>query len=224
MLEKPQKSMNLLEYHWDAMSFILTPAALKNLLIHTNELSYEHYRRVKGSMMVRMFSLMWERFNCLTTTKTSQYIWENLLASEGYIPICVPKNSISNDRFGFRDDQGKWCEWRIPSLQVIRLYWDNIFSGIDCKLQNILKTICAQLIATLPGSHHTCQCCHWNIPESEMHSQTTCTYCYDYQKYPHLKLDLTNSGIPFIRYNNPTISKPRSETLLEKFRSLKISS
>jgi hypothetical protein len=216
MQEKKEKSNSfnsihntIFEWHWDAMSHIVTPSMVKKILIASDEASYEYFKRVKGSVMLRMYQSAVQRFQHLMHQGVSvQEIWESYLSPEGYIPVCIPKNIISNERFGFKNEQNQWKEWNIVSLQVIRMYWDNIFSQIGYKIHSELRDICRKLIQTLPGPFSTCECCTWSIPVSEMATDFLCTYCQDYKKYPKIELQMTDSGVPYIKYPVPINTKP----------------
>jgi hypothetical protein len=99
--------------------------------------------------------------------------WEYHMIQRGMIPAVSP--GVSNDRFGYIHNN-QWNEWRIPSVETIRKYWDSLVAGT--KTASSLDPLFDQLLAFLPGNKMTCFACRWkHIPETAMYNRSLCCAC-----------------------------------------------
>jgi hypothetical protein len=146
--------------------------------------------------LVQMFSIMYRRvLYMLTAGKSLQFIWEDYLSHEGFIPRSIKQNIVSNDRFGFIHN-GLWKEWSIVNVTTMRMYWDNLLIDLQHTDKQRIEEICKSLLNTLPGKLVQCQCCTWHSPQTEMWNDSTCSYCYN-KRSTTLK---SFKGSPYIAY------------------------
>jgi len=196
-------------WHWDALSYFITPSALKRCLLTCDEASREYFNQCKDQVFIRMFQQMHDRFRYMIRNGTSiQKVWEEYLSSEGFIPKCVPQGVLTNDRFGYvNQDTRQWEEWNVVSVQVMRLYWDSMFQGLCGSHIATLQNICSSLLSTLPGSARHCRHCSWRVPEGSMHNEVQCIYCQSYEKHPQLSLEL-HRGVTYVKYPPKKLTRP----------------
>lgn len=160
--------ITLLESHWDALSNgPITLKQLKNLLSNVNEDSVEQFKRIEPLVICEIFKNRVESLKLLNKKEWYQ------LSQDGFIPQI--KGNIC-ERFGFIQ-KGQWVEWNIPSINIMRLYWSQLFASCTCKQLLKMETLCKNLIFTLPGKLQTCEQCQWPCNESNMYNEKCCTFC-----------------------------------------------
>jgi len=170
------------EWDWDSISHILTPSNLKKLLQNSTPASAEYFLRVKSLVFFHMFqTLDYKIMNFRKNQKSLDIIrkfFELDLMKNGFIPD-IPQNNtvVSNDFFGFLNEKGKWIEWSICSVEVMRFYWDNMLQNVGTNHRKSIEIVCQKILSLLPGNCLECQNCHWKVPETSMHSDHVCIYC-----------------------------------------------
>lgn len=163
------------EWHWAALSHIITPTFLKTLLIKASQDSLFDFNRVASSVFWNMFQTLRSKLDHLDRHSTRVF-FETYLMDEGFIPKQA-LNQISNDVFGFVNSRGIWVEWNISAVEVIRMYWDQMLRKVTTKHKKDISHTCQRLIALLPGRKVVCGTCTWSLPESAMYSDALCNYC-----------------------------------------------
>lgn len=201
--------------YWNVMSYLTTPALLQQRLSRKNR-DQEPYLApsfvaCKARVFLQMFSSVLDRVQrMLSHGVSSKTVWEQYLAKEGFIPACVPRETVTNHRFGYvPKGQNHWEEWAVVSVQIMRLYWENMFEGLPHSVTSQLRLICMALISTLPGPSEQCHLCRWKVPASSMHAlsekypeKQICVYCHTRQKYPERCLGV-HRGIPLLKLGRP---------------------
>ena len=179
---------------WQALACVLTPSALKTLLrkqpLYLQNF-WQQFPQIEGRLYIEMFQQALKRFALLRSRGvTLQTIWETHMPQEGFIPMSADGKTLTNDRFGyFCQKSGRWQEWQVVSVEVMRLFWDRLLNRMSCGQKTELSGLCQILLRTLPG--HIFVCCYhcgWSLPQSAMHDEKKCNYCVTSQKYPQREL------------------------------------
>lgn len=171
------------EWDWDALSHMLTPANLKKLLTNSSPESAEYFLRVKSLVFFHMFKTLDYKINHFAKIPRSlvsvRKLFETDLMENGFIPhVPLRRSVVSNDFFGFVNDRGKWIEWNICSIEIMRLYWDNMLQSVTSTHKKFIDSVCQKILCLLPGSTQECQHCQWLVPASAMYSDHFCNYCH----------------------------------------------
>lgn len=126
--------------------------------------------------------------------------WERgWMMAEGFLPRPLRSDVVTNERFGFVRHQ-QWHEWQLTSAKVMRYHWAGLLQGLPARCHHHVRTVCSELLATLPGPHEVCVRCRWTMPGSEMHNATVCSYCNERERYPYAQLTWLH-GVPLIKVN-----------------------
>jgi len=197
------------EWDWDAISHLLTPANLKKLLQDATPASAEYFLRAKSLVFFHMFkTLDYKITNFIKLQKPLHIIrkfFESDLMTNGFIPHIPEKNTVvSNDFFGFLNEKGKWTEWGICSVEVMRLYWDYMLTNISSHHKQQIESVCQKIVSLLPGNRVECQTCHWQLPETSMHSNNICNYCQCKEQETVLK---QFKNLPYLHFCKNTALK-----------------
>ena len=165
------------ECHWNALSHILTPTALKQCLKKL-QIPMPCSTPNNNNIFLTMFENMHFRFfYFLEKGHPAQNLWEGYLSQEGFIPKLMPSSAVTVDRYGYAMDN-EWKEWNIASVTVMRMYWTSMFQGItDVIILAKLEGICQSILSTLPGDQVKCEECKWMCSQSSMYNNTVCCYC-----------------------------------------------
>lgn len=208
------------EWHWDSLSYIITPSYLSNTLNTCDSESLETFGRVRSTVFLRMFQFMRCRFfhhiekhGCSLTTVV--FLFQKL-SNDGFIPKYSNRGLPCNDYFGFINDRKQWEELPFCSLDVIRLYWDSMFKNTTKSHRTEIEKVCQSIILCLPGVLYTCNSCRWKIPESQMYSDHMCGYCHTLCKSG--KLDL-HKQVCYIKHPTET---QEEQLLSEKLTQMNI--
>ncbi len=176
----------LCEWHWEAMSVMLTVAELRKLLITSNAESVERFSRVKSTAMLNMFDQLHRRYFSLSDSTNALSLFETLLATPAFIPKSGAHHLPTVDRFGYMQHQ-QFVETSLCSVEVMRLYWRKMWVGVTRQHRMIIEKKCQEMIATLPGKLHECVTCHWRMPETSMCTPEKCNYCHLVEKKADLQ-------------------------------------
>jgi hypothetical protein len=207
-----RETREIREWDWLAMADYMTPLLLKRCLPMSHPADFEQARPI---VVCRMFERL-EAHLKLDNIPKDRAFWVNgWILSEGFIPVAVNMNIVTNERFGFIHEK-KWTEWPIVSVKIMRYYWASMLFGLNSYCQHKVRTICSKLIETLPGNHIICTKCNWTMPETEMYNDCICTYCESIESYPNSTLKLLQC-VPLITLNETDESK-----LVKKLKKIKI--
>ena len=166
----------------------MTPTVLLQIMNASHPDSQEYFHTNKGSVLLRMFQTMWKRVSQMRHQNIKVVQIFQILASEGFIPLCRSSHERSNQRFGYINHEGTWEEWPVVSVQIMRLYWLNLFKSISTKQLIPLYTICQTLIHMLPHEKRRCSRCQWNLSVNSFHNEKLCIFCQDILAHPSMSL------------------------------------
>lgn len=126
--------------------------------------------RLRPQAMENMFQAVLPKVqHWLTQPHVSvRFVFENVLALEGWIPPRVPSHIVSNDRFQ---------DWEIINVTGMRLYWNKLFAHDRGGHTGPNWTIVRRLCSYLPGEKWVCQKCGWDMPVEDMHCERHCVLC-----------------------------------------------
>ena len=187
----------LYEWDWLALSAYLTPTSLKHVLVNCNTQSYDSFLKMRPKIVCSMFESL-DTFISLVNGKDTnqQEFWEHgWIAKQGYIPVTIHPNVITNERF-FANRK----EWNMVSVKLMRYYWDEMSNGLNGYCKDKIKTIGSRLICLLPGKKSVCCLCKWTMPATEMWNDVQCTYCREKSLHPYANIGLLKQT-PHVFYN-----------------------
>jgi len=181
-----ERHTTLHEWHWEAISAMLTATELRHLLMTRDAESIECFSRVKSTVMLNMFEQLHRRYFSLSNATNAVSLFETLLATPAFIPKSTAHHLPTVDRFGYMAHQ-QFVETTLCSVEVMRLYWRKMWVGVTRQHRAIIEQKCQAMIATLPGKSYECANCHWCMPETAMWSHEKCNYCDLIEKKADLK-------------------------------------
>jgi hypothetical protein len=193
--------MELAEYNWESVSLYLTPKQLSRILEQRCLYTLESLTRCRTTVMKNMFTTCRRIVEFLSLSQAlSKSIFSDYLIPNGFVPS-APLDVVSNDRFGFIS-KTVWVEWDVPSVNVMRRYWDLLILGTSKKEEDFFNQIFQNIVSLLPGPFKVCRTCKWSVPETEMDTFCECCYCADKGSRDVL-LD-KNRGVYFLKSTIPT--------------------
>lgn len=202
-------SFPLQEWDWVALSGYMTPMGLKTLLCNSSQESYDSFRRMRPKIVCTMFDSLQNYLVSVKYDETNrQEFWETgWIATQGYIPVPVDPNVITNERF-FANKK----EWNIVSVKMMRYYWDDMSHGLNDYCKEKIRVVGSQLISLLPGKKSCCQSCRWTMPSAEMWDDVKCTYCRERDMYPYATLGVLKQT-PHIFHNENSHRKEECDLI-----------
>lgn len=194
-------SFELSEYHWEAVSSFLNLQKLRQILSCTGSSSIQSFNRCRSTVIPNVVSTIesvvdeWIRGNI-----PLELIFTRYLPDFGLIPK-IAMESCSN-RFIFVDRRGAgtWQEWNIPSLDIVRLFWETqVTNGLTAAARFSIEQCLQKWVLLLPGDFQTCSLCQWTLPQSEMYNARMCSLCEIRSRLTSITLATTESGVPYIQ-------------------------
>ena len=189
--------MRFESHDWDATSMFMTPRTFKKSLTVIDGSSLETLNRCRTSVMRNIFSSVIPMVDTMKISLSNERILKHLM-NEGYIPSvnkCVRR--VTNSFYGYVNSDNKWVELCLPSIEVVRAYWQLLLETVVTNQDNIFVDTFQCILSLYPRIHtSSCLLCNMNVPGDSMHDDTHCCYCNDSKSNTvHLK---SNFGSPYI--------------------------
>jgi hypothetical protein len=172
------------EAEWDMATLSMTPRDFGAVVQSCSAGSLMSLKRCKTTVMRNLFQHL--AFNLDQREGTVQDFFEGYLTHSGFLPE-TNTQIVNNSQFGYVDETGEWCEWRVPAVPFMRQYWDLMLRNVR-KDDGYFSRILQQTLELLPGDKATCEQCDWQIPQSQMHSDSLCSRCADSSLHELIKI------------------------------------